>query len=118
MFLDIEAGLNVDHDFSMLYREVEPPREVVQIRCRVREQDVPVQVTGWDNLENRPCPAQACRVEESGDGVALLIFGGSGGLRLKELEDDRPWDVHAEGQWPETHLVYPRDAHVVYRDEL
>lgn len=77
-----------------------------------------MQVTGWDNQTNSACPAYACRIEESGDGIAMLIFGGSGGLRFKELEDERPWSLTTDGQWSETHLVYPRDCFIVYQDQV
>ncbi len=116
MFVDVEAGPNIDRYFSMLFRELEPPREVVSLQYLLNGEEVPVRVTGWDHETNQPCPACACKVEESGDGVALLIFGGTGGLRFKHWEDDRPWDPRAEGQWSETHLVYPRNAPVVYAD--
>jgi hypothetical protein len=57
-------------------------------------------------------------VEESGDGVALLIYGGSGGVRMKPLEDETQWDPGSLKQWGETHLVYPADCFIVYKDEL
>ncbi len=118
MFLEVEPGANVETAFSMMYHEMGPPREVYAIKYAVHGSEQPVQVTGWDAGTNAPCPAYACRVEESGDGVALLIYGGSGGIRVKELEDEAEWNVHTPKQWGETHLVYPKDAFIVYRDEL
>lgn len=118
MFIEVENGNNVDKNFSMMYREVETPREVYCIKYPVAGEEKPVQVSGWDAASNRPCPAFACRVEESGDGVALLIYGGSGGIRLKELEDESEWSCQTPNQWGETHLVYPKDAFVVFQDEL
>ncbi|MGP0566242.1 MULTISPECIES: hypothetical protein [unclassified Nitrospina] len=118
MFLEVEPCGNVDQPFSMMYREMESPREVYAIKYTVQGSDQPVQVTGWDAETNAPCPAYACRVEESGDGVALLIYGGTGGLRLKGLDDESAWDLHSAHQWGETHLVYPKDAFIVYKDEL
>ena len=118
MFLEVESGTNVDKPFSMMYREVDKPREVFAIKYTVNGSEQPAQVTGWDAETNTPCSAFACRVEESGDGVALLIYGGSGGIRIKELEDESAWNVHAPNQWGETHLVYPKDSFIVYMDEL
>ncbi len=118
MFIEVETGNNVNRNFSMKYREVESPREVFCIKYSVGDEEKPVQVSGWDAAGNHPCPAFACRVEESGDGVALLVYGGSGGIRLKELEDESAWDCQAPNQWGETHLVYPKDAFVVFKDEL
>jgi len=118
MFVEVEPGTNVDRSFSMMYREIERPREVYAIKYPVQGEEQPVRITGWDHTTNQPCPAFACRVEESGDGVALLVFGGSGGLRFKLLEDETEWDCHQTRQWGETHLVYPKNAFIVYKDEL
>ncbi len=118
MYVEVETGANCDRAFSMLYHDLEPPRAVYCLKYEVEGQRLPVRVTGWDNATNQPCPAYACKIEESGDGVALLVFGGSGGLRLKTLDDNAPWNLSAHGQWNETHLVYPKDAFIVYQDQL
>ena len=118
MFIDVEPNPNTETSFNMVYRDVSPPREVFCIKYRVGMEDQPVQVTGWDTQTNAPCPAFACKVEESGDGMALLIYGGSGGIRMKALEDESPWDATTSNQWGESHLVYPVDSFVVYQDEI
>ena len=60
----------------------------------------------------------ATQVEESGDGVAILIYGGNGGIRIKPLEDETEWGLEATKQKGITHLVYPRDCFIVYKDEI
>ena len=75
-------------------------------------------VVAWDNKTNSPCVAYACQVEESGDGTALLIYGGSGGIRMKPLEDETEWKLGVPNQKGETHLVYPLDCFVIYKDEI
>jgi len=117
MYLDIEPDGNVDRSFSMVYRDVSPPRQVYCVKYPVDGVEQPVQVTGWDADTHSPCPAFACRVEESGDGTAWLIYGGNGGVRFKLLEDETPWSLTAPGQWGETHLVYPVGSFLVYTDE-
>lgn len=118
MFLEVESCANVDENLGMVYNDVSPPREVYCVKYRADGGGKPMRITGWDSHSGKPCPAYACRVEESGDGLALLIFGGSGGIRLKELEDESPWNGSAVDQWGETHLVYPLDSFIVYKDEL
>jgi len=118
MFIDVEPNPNSETGFNMIYRDVSSPREVFCIKYRVGVDDQPVQVTGWDAGTNAPCPAYACQVEESGDGVALLIYGGTGGIRMKPLEDDSPWDVRSTHQWGQSHLVYPAASFIVYKDEI
>ena len=102
----------------MIFRDISLPRELYCIKSPVNGEEQPVQITGWDAESNTSCPAYACKVEESGDGVALLIYGGSGGVRMKSLEDETQWDTGSSSQWGDTHLVYPADCFIVYKDEL
>lgn len=118
MFVEVDSNSNTDRSFNMIFRDISPPRELYCIKYPVKGEEQPVQVTGWDAGSNTPCPAYACKVEESGDGVALLIYGGSGGVRMKPLEDETQWDPGSLKQWGETHLVYPADCFIVYKDEL
>jgi hypothetical protein len=102
----------------MIYRDVSPIRELYCIKYDIDGKERPVQITGWDADTNTPCSAYACKIEESGDGVALLIYGGSGGVRMKLLEDETKWDIQSTEQWGDTHLVYPSNSFAVYKDEL
>ena len=70
------------------------------------------QVTGWD--DDGPCQAMAALAEDSGDGVILLVFGGSQGIRLKPEGDDAPWDLADTGQWGEPCLML--DKATEYRE--
>ena len=118
MYVDVEANENTNENFSMLYRDVSASREVYCIKYNIEGNESPVQVIGWDKETNSPCAAYACQVEESGDGVALLIHGGSGGIRIKPLEDEMEWRLGAPKQKGETHLGYPLDCFIIYKDEI
>ena len=118
MYIDVEANENINKNFNMLYRDISLSREVYCIKYQMNEDNSPVQVKGWDKETNSPCAAYACQVEESGDGVAILIHGGSGGIRMKPLEDEAEWKLGAPNQQGETHLVYPLDCFIVYKDEI
>jgi hypothetical protein len=118
MFIDVEPNPNTETGFNMVYRDVSKAREVFCIKYTVGVEDQPVQITGWNADSNTPCPAFACKVEESGDGMALLIYGGSGGVRMKPLEDESAWDSASTKQWGDSHLVYPVDSFIVYKDEI
>ena len=82
MFLEIESNPNVERSFDMVYRDISPTRELYCIKYNINGEEQPVQITGWNAETNSPCSAYACKVEESGDGIALLIFGGTGGCLL------------------------------------
>ena len=118
MFVEVDSNSNTDKSFNMIFRDISPAREIYCIKYPVNGEEQPVQIIGWDADSNRPCPAYACKVEESGDGVALLIYGGSGGVRMKLLEDEIKWNPESPSQWGDTHLVYPVDCFTVYKDEL
>jgi len=75
-------------------------------------------VIGWDKETQSPCAAYACQIEESGDGIATLIHGGTGGIRIKPLEDEAEWKLGEPKQKGVTHLVYSRDCFIVYKDEI
>ena len=118
VFVEVDSNTNTDRTFNMVFRNISLPRELYCIKYPVNGEEQPVQITGWDADSNTSCPAYACKVEESGDGVALLIYGGSGGVRMKSLEDETQWDTGSSSQWGDTHLVYPADCFIVYKDEL
>ena len=118
MYVDVEANENIYENFSMLYRDVSNSREVYCIKYNIEGEESPVQVVGWDKETQSSCAAYACQVEESGDGVAILIYGGTGGIRVKLLEDKSEWGLKAPNQKGDTHLVYPRDCFIVYKDEI
>lgn len=118
MFVDVESNPNIETGFNMLYRDVSQAREVFCIKYNLNGAEQPVQVTGWDAESASPCPAFACKVEESGDGMAMLIYGGSGGIRVKPLEDESEWTLNSPNQYGETHLVYPLDCFIVYKDQI
>ena len=84
VFVEVDSNTNTDRSFNMIFRDISLPRELYCIKYPVNGEEQPVQITGWDADSNTSCPAYACKVEESGDGVALLIYGGSGGVRTYE----------------------------------
>ena len=94
------SPLALDRVFDLL----EEPRPVGRVVTADRMGvDGWQQVTGWD--DEGPCAALAALAEDSGDGVILLVFGGSQGIRLKAGDDDGAWDLEDGGQWGEPCLM-------------
>ena len=87
VFVEVDSNYNTEQSFNMIFRDISPARELYCIKYPVNGEEQPVQITGWDADSNSPCPAYACKVEESGDGVALLIYGGTGGVRTETIVD-------------------------------
>ncbi len=116
MFLEVEPCSNCQESVGRMYNVISEPRQICSLQYEKDGKEIDVAVTGWDGETETPCPAFARRIEESGDGVALLIFGGNGGIRMKPIKDDSNWDVNNSNQWSESHLVYPQDSVVTYLD--
>ena len=65
-------------------------------------------VTGWSAAG--PCPAQAVLVEDSGEGIVLLVYGGDEGIRLKLAGGEEAGDLDSPSQWGEPCLLLDQDA--------
>ena len=88
-----------------IFHDVEPPQPVVQVRLSRDGQ--PAQwydVTGWSQASG-PCPAWIQKVDDSGDGVAFLLYGGDVGLRLRPASSGETWSPDAVNQWGEPFLI-------------
>ena len=55
-------------------------------------------VTGW-TASNGRCAAQLQKVDDSGEGVAFLLYGGDAGLRLRPAGDASAWRLDDPRQW-------------------
>ncbi len=109
MFLRFEENANTGFVDDRVFQERSQARVVTQV-LRVREgKDVWCPVTGL-NADLKPTPALARKVEDSGEGICTLVYGGVWGLRLKDPDCPHPWlldDIH---QWGEAFLLLPADG--------
>jgi hypothetical protein len=109
--LAIEIPLNPNCEAVELrvFHDLEPPRPVSQVRLERGAAGSAPQwcaITGW-TLANTPCPALARKVDDSGEGVILLVSGGDAGLRLKPAGDPAPWAMDQPAQWGLPFLLIP-----------
>ena len=97
--LEIPPNPNCEAVELRVFRDLEPPRPVTHVRLDASTGDPGrwYAVTGW-TLAGRSCPALARRVDDSGDGVALLVSGGDAGLRLRPGESPAPWRLNDTDQ--------------------
>jgi len=110
IIIEIEKNVNVDQECCVVYNESGTRREVRALEYHRGDTREWAEVIGWDAEANSPCPAYVCQISDSGDGTAFLIYGGSGGIRLKPLGDRNPWSTSDPHQWGELFLVYPLNA--------
>jgi len=98
---------------TRVFHDLAPPQQVSQVRLerqagRVQWYDI----TGW-TAAGMPCPAMIQKVDDSGEGVAFLVYGGSAGLRLKPAGEGQPWRPDDSKQWGEPFLLVsdPSEVH-------
>ena len=118
MYLEVDENPNYPSSVSMRFKELGPARMIRQLRVSDRKsQGELCWVTGWrDDPKQALCPAYAQQVEESGQGLAYLIYGGNWGIRLKPVNLEEDWDLSSPNQWGEAFLLIGDDRSVVYVD--
>lgn len=119
MFLEVESNDNCESSLFLRFKEVSQARPVLQVRLYDRNPAGEwYWVTGWsDNGRTPACPAHAQVVEDSGSGLAHLVYGGLYGLRFRPIDLDEPWDLGSPHQWGEAYLLLASDRDLRYADE-
>lgn len=106
----------------MRYRELGPPMTVSRVRLFDRRDEGEwCLVTGVRNDTENPWePARVRKVEDSGVGVAYLIYGGLWGIRLCPADRPRPWNFEDRDQWGEPYLLLtdPNDLLIERPDQV
>ena len=115
--LDIPANPNCDAVEMRVFNDLSPPTPVARVRLE-REQGTPAwfAITGW-TVAGAPCPALMRKVDDSGEGVALLISGGDAGLRLQPADRRASWSVADAAQWGEPFLLLADAADLQFVDD-
>ena len=110
--IEIPPNTNCDTVDMRVFHDLEPPRVVSQVRLE-REPGAPqwYEVIGW-SLDGTTMPAQVQKVDDSGEGVALLIYGSSAGLRFRPLGSASPWRLDDPQQWGAPFLLTTEEADV------
>ena len=108
MYVEIPNNSNCAAVDLRVFHDLEPPHAASQVRLE-RQPGVPAwyEVTGW-TASNTPCQALLQKVDDSGEGVAFLLYGGDAGLRLRPAEDAAPWSLDHPSQWGEPFLLVGR----------
>lgn len=103
--IEVEENPNCEPMDMRVFHDLAPAREVAKVRLE-REQGkfYWYEVVSW-NDEDQPGVAKVQKVDDSGDGVAYLVHGGTRGLRLRPDGDSAAWSLKAENQWGEPLLL-------------
>ena len=103
--IEIPANPNCPPVELRVFHDLGPTSPVAQVRL-ARQPGSPewYDVTGWTSA-GASCPALRQKVDDSGEGVAWLLFGGDAGLRLKPAGSAKPWRLTDRRQWGEPFLL-------------
>ena len=108
--VDVQGFSNSPMPLVRMFDAMEDPRRVTKV---VASDPLGVEqechVTGWSG-DSGPCPAYAALVEDSGEGVAMLVYGGDDGIRLSPAAVDGDWDLDDPRQWGEACLLLDKDV--------
>jgi len=102
--LEIAPNENCDPVDLRVFHNLQAPRAITQM-CMTRDgQEVWCDITGWTQ-NNTPCPAYAQEVDDSGEGVAILVYGGDAGLRFRDVSHREDWGIDQDNQWGESFII-------------
>jgi hypothetical protein len=118
MIVEVEANENCEASFFARFKEAGAARPILQVRLYDRNPAGEwYWITGWsDNPETPLCPAYAQPVEDSGSGLAYLVYGGLYGVRFKPVRVEEPWSLESSQQWGETHLSLSSERDLRYAE--
>lgn len=119
MVVEVEPNRNCEQSVCARFKEAGPARRAMQVKSFERRSEGEwCWVTGWtDDPEQPCCPAHAQRVEDSGAGLAYMVFGGIGGIRLKPVSLAEDWNLNSANQWGEPYLLLADAKDIRYGDE-
>ena len=94
MIVEVESNENCETGCFARFKEAGPARPVDQVKLYDRNSAGEwYWITGWsDNGQAPTCQAYARLVEDSGSGLAFLVYGGIFGLRFKPIGSEEPWN--------------------------
>src|SRR5258708_220325 len=106
MFLRFEENPNCGFVDDRVFTERSDAQPVSHVLRRREGQEVWCPVTGLATAGGF-LPALARKVEDSGEGICYLVYGGAWGIRLKDPTCRDPWTMEDPHQWGEGFLLLP-----------
>jgi len=118
MIVEVDSNENCETSVFARFQEVGPARPVAQVRLYDRNPAGEwYWVTGWsDNQQTPSCLAYARLIEDSGAGLAHVVYGGLYGLRFRPIDPDEPWSLVSPHQWGEAYLSLSDARDLRYAD--
>lgn len=110
-FIEVEVSDDINSSWPLhrMFQPLRSPTPISKVFTTNPEgSDMMCAVTGWSGTG--ACSAWSALVDDSGEGVAMLIYGGDHGIRLKDVNSDEPWNLKSMNQWGEPCLLLDKDT--------
>ena len=106
VYLLIEENPNCAPLDGLIFQPRTVPAAIDRVRCEHRGTVDWYEVTGL-GADGSQVPANACRIDDSGEGACYLVTGGDWGLRFRT--PGTVWNMDDPVQWGEPYLLLPAD---------
>ncbi|MSQ11549.1 MAG: hypothetical protein EXR48_02450 [Dehalococcoidia bacterium] len=115
LMFEVEENPNCEGMPQLIFNTLAAARQATHVKASRSGAATFHRVTGWSSAGGgTPCPAYAVRVEESGSGEGVLVYGGDWGIRLMPPETSEAWRLATEQQWGEPFLLLNDEYEVRY----
>lgn len=109
LVLEVEESENTLFGVTRSFQTMEDPRPVSRVVTYGPEgSEGSFDVVGWS--ADGPVTAFAALVDDSGEGSALLLYGGEEGIRLRPEGSTLDWSLEEPTQWGEPFLLLAHDT--------
>ncbi len=118
VIIEVPENPNCEASELRVFHDVEAARAAAQV-CLEQRPGEPAwyEVTGW-TLSNTPVPAFGQRVDDSGEGLAVLVRGGDAGVRIRPAGSSDAWSLDNPNQLGVPFLLIVNDGRSVVYSEV
>lgn len=116
LMFEVDENPNCGGMPQLIFNTMSTARRITHIKTSKSGKDLSFHpITGWRSQDGgSACDAWAIRIEESGSGEGILVFGGDWGLRLMDPAFPEAWDINSKHQWGEQYFILLEDSEVCY----
>ena len=109
LVIEVEESENSLFAITRSFQTMEDPRPVSRVAAFGPDgSEGMFEVVGWS--QDGPGTAFAALVDDSGEGSALLLYGGDEGIRLRPEDSTLEWSLEEPSQWGEPFLLLAHDT--------
>ena len=109
LVLEVEESENSLFGVTRSFQTIGDPRPISKVATFTPDGTEGVyEVVGWSS--EGAVTAFAALVDDSGEGAALLVYGGDEGIRLRSQDSAGDWALEDASQWGEVFLLLDRET--------